>query len=89
MFGDKDWRLNMARKSCYDFLQGYCNANKNVRAYDNRLRWNWRDAERDEVMFQLMLYDMVMAGLKANLPPKLKPFMIASGMFNSIDVLLG
>jgi len=87
MYGDKDRRLNVARKSFYDFPQGYYNADENVRAYANRLRRNWREAEWDEVQFQPMLYDMVWAGLKANLLPKLKPFTKENGKFNSIDEL--
>jgi len=87
MYGDKDRRLNVARKSFYDFPQGYYNANENVRAYANRLRRNWREAEWDEVQFQPMLYDMVWAGLKADLLPRLKPFTKANGKFNSIDEL--
>jgi hypothetical protein len=41
----------------------------------------------EEVQFQPMLYDMVWAGLKAELLPKLKPFTKADGKFNSIDKL--
>ena len=85
IYGDKDRRLNVARKSFYDFPQVYYNADENVRAYANRLPRNWREAEWDEVEFQPMLYDMVWAGLKANLLPTLKPFTKENGKFNSID----
>jgi len=87
MYGDKDRRLNVARKSFYDFPQGYYNANENVRAYANRLQRIWREAECDEVQFQPILYDMVWAGLKADLQPKLKPFTKANRKFNSIEEL--
>jgi len=87
MYGDMDRRHNVARKSFYDFPPGYYNADENVRAYANRLRRNWREAEWDEVQFQPMLYDMVWAGLKADLLPKLKPFTKENGKFNSIDEL--
>ena len=87
MSGDKNRRLYVATKSYYDLPQGYYNANENVRAYANRLRRNWREAECDEVQLQPTLYDMVWAGLKADLLPKLKPFTKANGKFNSIDEL--
>jgi hypothetical protein len=87
MYGYQDQSLNVARKSLYDFPQCYYNANENVRPYTNRLWHNWKQAEWDEVQFQPMLYDMVRAGLKANLLPKLKPFTKENGKFNSIDEL--
>ena len=59
MYGDQDWRPNGPRKLYYDILQGYHNANDNVPAYANRLWPNWRDAECDEMQFQLILYDML------------------------------
>jgi len=39
------------------------------------------------MQFQPMLYDMVWAGLKADLLPTLKPFLKANGKFNYIDEL--
>jgi len=87
MYGDEDRRLNVAKKSYVNFPQGYDNANENLRAYANRLRWKWREAEWDEVQFQPMLYNMGWGGLKADSLPKLKPFTNADGKFNSIDEL--
>jgi len=87
MYGDMDRGLNVARKSYYDIPQGYYNTNKNLRAYANRLRRNWREAEWDKVQFPLMVYNMVWAGLKADLLPKLKPFTKANWKFNTIDEL--
>jgi hypothetical protein len=87
MYGDKDRRLNLARKSFGNFPQGYYSAGENIGAYTNRLLRNWRQAEWDEVQFQPMLYDMVWAGLKAALLPKLKLFTKENGKFNSIDEL--
>jgi hypothetical protein len=37
LYGDKDWRLNVATNSFHDIRQGYCNANENVRADTNQL----------------------------------------------------
>jgi len=88
LYGDNVQRLIVARKSFYDFPQGYENTNKNVRSYANRLRGDWREAEWDQVQFQPMLYDIVWPGLKADLLPKLKPFTKENGKFNSIDELL-
>jgi hypothetical protein len=31
MYGNMDWRLNIARKSLYDFPQGCYNADENIR----------------------------------------------------------
>jgi hypothetical protein len=45
MYGDKDQRLNVARKSFSDFPQGYCNAEENIRSYANRPWRNCREAE--------------------------------------------
>jgi len=41
MYGDKDRKLNAARKSMTNFLQG---ANEPVRFYANRIKANWRAA---------------------------------------------
>ena len=85
MYGDKDRRLDVTRKPFYEFQQGYHNADGNIRAYANCLRCNWREAVLNELQFQPMLYDMVWAGLMANLLPKLKPFTKENGKFNSIE----
>ena len=85
MYGDKNRTLNVARKSYYDIPQGYCYTDQNVPAYAYRLRRNCGEAEWDKVHFQPMLYDMIWAGLRANLLPKLKPLTKANGKFNSID----
>jgi hypothetical protein len=87
MYGDKDRRLNVATKSFYDFPQGYNNTDENVLAYTNRLRQIWREAEWDDVQLQPMLYNMVWAGLKADVLPTPKPFTKENGKFNSIDEL--
>ena len=72
----------------YEFPQGYYYSNSNLQAYANCLQRNSREAYWDEVQFYVMPYDMVWAGLKADLLPKLKPFMKANGKINSIDDLL-
>jgi hypothetical protein len=68
-------------------MQGYHNSDENIRAYANRLRRNWREAGWDEEQHKIMLYDMIWAGLKPYLHPKLRPFTKANGRFDSIDEL--
>jgi len=87
MYRYRHRRLNVARKSYYDFPQGYYNTDEIIGAYTNRLQRNWRDAEWGEVQFHPMLYNMVWAGLEADLLPKLKPCTKVNGKLNSIDKL--
>jgi len=68
-------------------MQGYHNSDENIRAYANRLRRNWREAGWDEEQYKIMLYDMIWAGLKPYLNPKLRPFTKANSRFDSIDEL--
>jgi len=39
-YSDMDWRLNVARKSFYDFSQYYYDADEEVQGYANPLRLN-------------------------------------------------
>jgi hypothetical protein len=68
-------------------MQGYHNSDENIRAYANRLRRNWREAGWDEEQHNIMLYDMIWAGLKPYLHPNLRPLTKANGRFDSIDEL--
>jgi len=52
MYGDQNGRLNAVRKSSYNCLQCLHKTNWNIEAYANRLQWNWREGEWDEVQFQ-------------------------------------
>jgi hypothetical protein len=87
MYGDKNRRVNVARISFYEFPECYYNATEKVRAFRNRLLRNGREAERDEVQFPLILYNMVWAGLNVDLLPKLKLLPKVNGKFNCIDEL--
>jgi hypothetical protein len=73
-YGDKDWRQNSSTRAYHEMIQGYHNPDENVRAYAYRLRRNWRESGWDEDHHKIMLNDMVWAGLKPYLWPKLRPF---------------
>jgi len=62
MYSNKDRRLNVARKIYNNLPQGYYNSNPNIWTYANQLRWNCREAEWDDMLFQLMLLDMLRVG---------------------------
>jgi len=68
-------------------IQGHHNSDGNIPAYVYRLRRNRREAGWDEEQHKIMLYDMIWAGLKPYLHPKLRPFTKANGRFDSIDEL--
>jgi len=86
-YGDKDRRQKSSTRAYHEMMQGYHNPDKNVRAYANRLRRNWRESGWDEEQHKIMLYDMIWAGLKPYLWPKLRPFTKTNGRFDSIDEL--
>jgi len=87
MYGDKELELNAATRAYHEFPQGYHDPKEGVRAYANRLRRNWREADWDQQIHHKMLYGMVWSGLKEYLVPKIKPFTDESGRFNTIDEL--
>jgi len=85
--GDKDRRQNSSMRAYQEMIQGYHNPDENVRAYANRLRRNWTESGWDEEHHKIILYDMIWAGLKPYLWPKLRPFTKTNGKFDSIDEL--
>ena len=87
MYADKDRKLNAGTRLCLEFRQGHHDPDESVRAYANRLRQNWREAGWDEEQQKLSCYDMIWAGLKPELHPKVKPFTNEDGMFDSIGEL--
>jgi hypothetical protein len=87
MYGDKEWELNAATRAYHEFPQGYHDPKEGVRAYANRLRRNWREADWDKQIHHKMLYGMVWSGLNEYLLPKIKPFTEESRRFNTINKL--
>jgi len=87
MYADKERELNVAMRGYREVPQGYHDPKEGVRAYANRPRRNWWEADWDEQIQHKMLYGMVWSGLKEYLQPKIKPFTDESGMFNPIDEL--
>jgi len=63
------------------------NSEENIGAYAKWLWLHWRNSGGDEVLHMIMLYDMIWAGLKPYLHPKLRPFPMANATFDSSDVL--
>jgi hypothetical protein len=86
-YGDKDRKQNSSTRASHKIMQGYHNSDENIRVYPNRLQRNWREAGWDEEQHKIILYDMIWAGLKPYLHPKLRPFTKANGRFDWIDKL--
>jgi len=84
-YWDKDRRQNSSTRAYHEMMQRYHNPDENVHPYANRLRRNWRDSGWDEEHNKIMLYDMIWAGLKPYLWPKLRHFTKTNGRFDSID----
>jgi hypothetical protein len=85
MYGHKDRRLNSGTKA----MQGYQQLpNEAVRVYANRLKANWRRAAWNLITHEVVLYDMVWAGLRHTLKMKVRPW-ISSGKdrFDTLDQL--
>jgi hypothetical protein len=64
MYGEKDSELNPATRAYQQYPQGYHDPKEGVRAYANRLRRNWWEADWDEQIYHKMLYGMVWSGLQ-------------------------
>jgi hypothetical protein len=62
--------------------------NESVRVYANHLNANWRRADWNLIMHEVVLYDMAWAGLRHPLMTKFRPW-ISSGKdrFDSLDQL--
>jgi len=86
-YRDKDRKQNSSTRAYNEMMQGYHNSDENIRAYANQLQRNWREAGWEEEQHKIMLYDMIWAGLKPYLHPKLRPFTKANRRFDSIDEL--
>lgn len=85
MFRDNDRFLNSAMTTMQENQQL---PNESVREYCNCLNANWRRAGRSLIAHQVVLYDMVWAGLWHALMMKVKPW-ISRGKdrFNRLDHL--
>jgi hypothetical protein len=85
MYGDKDRRLNSATKAMQEYQQL---PNEAVRVYANRLNANWRRPRWNLITHEVVLYDMVWAGLQHALKTKVRPW-ISSGKdrFDTLDQL--
>jgi hypothetical protein len=86
-YGDKDRRQNSSTQAYHEMMHGYHSPDENVRAYADRLRRTRRESGWDEEHHKIMLYNVVWAGLKPYLWPKLGPFTKVNGRFDSIDQL--
>jgi hypothetical protein len=87
MYGDKARKLNAGTSLYLEFCQGHHDPDESVQDYANRLRRNLREAGWDEEQRKLSGYDMIWAGLKPELHPKVRPFTNEDRMFDSMDEL--
>jgi len=86
-YGDKNQGQNSSTRAIHEMMQGDHNPDENIRAYANRLWQNCRESGPDEEHHKIMLYDMIWAGLKPYLWPKLRPFTKTNGRLDSINEL--
>jgi hypothetical protein len=82
VFGDKDRRCVVVITLMQRYLQL---PQESVRAYANRLKANWRQAEWNLQKHEEVLYHIACAGLRNSLKNKIGPMMPACGRFDALD----
>jgi hypothetical protein len=69
-YGGTDKRLNSTTKAMHEYQQL---PNEVIRVYANRLNATWRRAGWNQIMHEVVPYDMAWAGLRHKLETKVRP----------------
>jgi hypothetical protein len=69
MYGDKDRPLNSAMKAMQEYQQI---SNESVRVYADQMKANWRRAGWNQIMHDVVLYNMAWSGLRHAVKTKVR-----------------